>query len=202
MYLNTFTPLREPIQYELIFFKWIEMTNKYANVDITPYMNCGTRANWVDPVFSKVVGSGDSTASSTHAFDTWRFVGFFLVMFIEVKRWSALCFNCFCCLRRNILNSWAWRTRLKTSSEACWSLIRVLVEEISLYLSRSWLGTSLCHFDLGQSSCEFKWEYIGMLPDDAYVSANDFNVCWAINELVILCVWTHFCCLTLWASPG
>ena len=40
----------------------------------------------MDPVFSKVVGSGDSTASSTHAFDTWRFVGFFLVMFIEVKR--------------------------------------------------------------------------------------------------------------------
>lgn len=33
MFLNTFTPLREPIQYELIFFKWIEMTNKYANVD-------------------------------------------------------------------------------------------------------------------------------------------------------------------------
>lgn len=45
MFLNTFTPLREPIQYELIFFKWIEMTNKYANVDITPYMNCGARAD-------------------------------------------------------------------------------------------------------------------------------------------------------------
>ena len=30
----------------------------------------------VNPVFSKVGGAGDSTASGAHAFDTWRFVGF------------------------------------------------------------------------------------------------------------------------------